>query len=492
MDRVVDPSDLVDAFNASQALIVFEPDGTIVHANANFLDAVGYTPEEVTGHHHRIFLEAAEAQSDTYRTFWAELSAGEFKTGRFKRIAKGGREIWLQASYNPIKNRQGQVTRVVKIAAEITEAIAADALKSGQVDAISKSQAVIEFELDGTIVRANDNFLDAVGYSLEEVRGKHHRIFVDPAEAAGPDYAAFWEKLRAGSFEAGAYRRIGKGKREIWIQATYNPILDPQGRPFKVVKFATDITDEVRARQEAERVAERIDGNLETIVGSVRTVGDQAAVVGTATDELREVVRSLASAAQELDATTREISDNVGTSQSQAVSARELAQEADGATQRLRVATESMTQIVDIIQDIAGQINLLALNATIEAARAGEAGKGFAVVATEVKGLANQVAQATDKISNEINEMQSISGDVVEHLTGIRGTIDNVEASFSHVAGAVAQQGATTSQIADGMRTATGAIEESTEKLRVLGAAADQADTAAREGIELYRARRGD
>ena len=305
-----------------------------------------------------------------------------------------------------MKDRDGRVTRVVKIAADITEAIVADSLKSGQVDAISKSQAVIEFDLDGTIVRANDNFLNAVGYSLEEIRGKHHRIFVDPAEAESADYAAFWEKLRAGAFAAGAYRRLGKDKREIWIQATYNPILDPQGRPFKVVKFATDITENVRERQEAERVAERIDGNLETIVGSVRTVGDQAAVVGTATDELRDVVRSLASAVQELDASTREISDNVGTSQSQAVSARELAQEADGATQRLRVATESMTQIVDIIQDIAGQINLLALNATIEAARAGEAGKGFAVVATEVKGLANQVAQATQRTRFQTKSME--------------------------------------------------------------------------------------
>ena len=481
-------AETIDAFNASQAMISFTPEGTILDANANFLNAVGYKLEEIVGQHHRLFMEADDLASPTYRAFWTDLGKGQFKAGRFKRIAKGGREVWLRASYNPVLDRQGRVVKVVKIATDVTGDTVQTALDKGQVDAISRSQAVIEFELDGTIVRANDNFLKAMGYRLEEIVGKHHRMFADPADANSPDYAKLWQDLRGGKFRGGEFRRLAKGGREVWLQATYNPILDPKGNPFKVVKFAVDITESVLARREAERVAAEVDAKLEQIVGHARTVSHQAADVTASTDSMRNVSQSLASAAEELDAAAREISSNVAMSQSEAVTAKGQAETAGGATQRLSEATASMTKIVDIIQDIAGQINLLALNATIEAARAGESGKGFAVVATEVKSLARQVADATDKISSEINGMQLISGEVVDQLQGIRGAIDRVEASFSGVAGAVEEQSATTREIADGMQSSAAAVEVASERLQVLTAASEKAENAAREGIELYRA----
>ncbi|MBP5856711.1 PAS domain-containing methyl-accepting chemotaxis protein [Marivibrio halodurans] len=489
-DATVDSlaAETIDALNASQAMISFTPDGTILDANANFLNAVGYTLGEIAGQHHRMFMEADDIASPEYRTFWEDLANGQFKAARFKRIGKGGREIWLRASYNPVRDRQGRVVKVVKIATDVTDDTVENALNKGQVEAISRSQAVIEFELDGTIVRANENFLKTMGYRLEEIVGKHHRMFADPADANSPDYAKFWQDLRGGAFRGGEFRRFAKGGRDVWLQATYNPILDPKGRPFKVVKFAIDITASVLARREAERVAAEVDAKLEQIVGHARSVSQMAADVSASTDSMREVSQTLASASEELDAAAREISSNVAMSQSEAMTAKNQAETAGGATQRLSEATASMTKIVDIIQDIAGQINLLALNATIEAARAGESGKGFAVVATEVKSLARQVADATDKISSEITGMQSISGEVVDQLHGIRGAIDRVEASFSGVAGAVEEQSATTHEIADGMQASAAAVEVATERLQVLTGASEQAENTAREGIALYRA----
>ena len=236
----------VAAINRSQAVIQFELDGTVVSANENFLKVLGYTLEEIKGRHHSMFVDAAYRDSSEYRAFWEKLQRGEFDAGQFKRIGKGGKEVWLQASYNPILDAKGKPVKVVKFATDITDQKLIFADYEGQLNAVSKAQAVIEFKLDGTVITANQNFLSVLGYTLDEVKGKHHSMFVDAAYRESSDYRAFWDKLRRGDYEAAEFKRIGKGGREVWIQASYNPILDMNGKPFKVVKYATDITEQKR------------------------------------------------------------------------------------------------------------------------------------------------------------------------------------------------------------------------------------------------------
>ena len=224
-----------------QAIIEFSLDGVVLRANENFLKAVGYSLEEIEGKHHRIFCDAEYAQSLDYRSFWEKLSRGEYLAGEYRRLTKEGNEIWINASYNPVFDASGNPYKVVKYATDITESKLRNAEFQGKIAAISKSQAVIEFSLDGTIISANENFLSAVGYSLEEIEGKHHRIFCDDAYVSSQEYRQFWDRLSQGEFEAGEYRRLNKDGDEIWINTTYNPVFDPNGNPYKVVKYATDI-----------------------------------------------------------------------------------------------------------------------------------------------------------------------------------------------------------------------------------------------------------
>ncbi len=242
----------IAAIGKVQAVIEFELDGTIISANENFLGAMGYSLEEIQGQHHSMFADEQYATSDEYNAFWGALRAGEYQTGEFKRVGKGGREVWIQASYNPILDLNGKPFKVVKYATDVTEHRLATANYEGQIDAIGKAQAVIEFELDGTIVTANENFLGAMGYSLDEIRGQHHSMFAEEQYATSAEYGAFWDALRAGEYQTGEYKRLGRGGREVWIQASYNPILDLNGVPFKVVKYATDVTDHKLATADYE------------------------------------------------------------------------------------------------------------------------------------------------------------------------------------------------------------------------------------------------
>ncbi|WP_372767483.1 methyl-accepting chemotaxis protein [Pseudoalteromonas sp.] len=248
---------ILEALSRSQAVIEFYPDGTIITANTNFLAALGYRLEQIQGHHHRMFVPDDLVNTLEYTEFWSRLARGEFISGEFNRIKADGNEIWINASYNPVLNEQGTVTKVVKYASDITAQKVAAADSAGQLEAISKSQAVIEFNLDGTIITANDNFCATTGYRLEEIIGKHHSLFVEPGYAASHEYRDFWQKLNRGEFCSGEYQRLGKGEKQIWIQASYNPILDPKGRPLKVVKYATDITEQKFAELKAKEVANR-------------------------------------------------------------------------------------------------------------------------------------------------------------------------------------------------------------------------------------------
>ena len=251
----------VEAIHRSQAVIEFELDGTIITANDNFLETVGYRLEEIQGRHHSLFIDPALGASAEYKQFWADLKEGQSKSGEFQRFGKGGREIWIEASYNPILDADLLPFKVVKYAVDVTKRKQENADLSGQLEAISKSQAVIEFNLDGTIITANDNFVKTVGYRLEEIKGQHHRLFVSPDYANSPEYAQFWRDLSNGQHSSGRYQRFGKGGEEIWIEASYNPILDQNGRPFKVVKFATDITESVKRERVNQRYSSMSDNS---------------------------------------------------------------------------------------------------------------------------------------------------------------------------------------------------------------------------------------
>lgn len=478
---------MIDALDKSQAVIRFTPDGTIIHANSNFLGAMDYELAEIQGKHHSMFVDTEYAKSAEYKTFWNELAAGKFQASEYKRIGKGGKEVWIQASYNPVFGKGGKVSMVVKYATDITAQTLQNADYRGQIDAVGKSQAVISFNLDGTIIDANENFLGAMGYSLPEIQGKHHSMFVEPEFARSAEYKTFWDDLGTGKIQASEYRRIGKGGKEVWIQASYNPIFDPNGKVFKVVKYANDITAQVLAREEAGRVGKLVDNNLSQILESITRANEQSETVAAASNQTLDTVQSVAAATEEFEASATEIARSMANSKQEVEKVMEETSGADQSTEKLTIAAEEMNNVVTVIQDIASQINLLALNATIESARAGEAGKGFAVVATEVKTLANQVASATEQISSEIANMQAVSGTVVEGLTSIRNAVNSVEASVAGVAGAVEEQTATTREVAQNMQAAATAVDEINTGLSAISDSVGRADGFAKEGIELYR-----
>jgi methyl-accepting chemotaxis protein len=265
----------IAALNRSQAVIELDLDGVILDANENYLKMLGYTLEEVRGKQHRIFVEPSQRDSAEYRTFWEKLAHGEFQAGRQKRVAKDGHVVWMRASYNPIMDAKGKPFKVIAFAADITETIRKAYDYEGQLRAVHKAQAVIEFALDGTILTANENFLRAVGYSLEEIKGKHHSLFVDPAYRGSSEYRSFWEKLGRGEYDAGEYKRIGKDGRELWLQATYNPILDMDDKPFKVVKYATDIT----AQKHQNEMNTAFKGALDNLGSSVMVADADLSVI---------------------------------------------------------------------------------------------------------------------------------------------------------------------------------------------------------------------
>ena len=236
------------ALNRVQAIIEFELDGTVISANDIFLQMFGYDLDDIVGKHHRIFCDPDYVETSEYARFWQKLGRGEYDAAEFKRLAKGGEEIWLRASYNPVFDKDGKLIKVVKFATNVTASKLQTAEYEGKIEAINRAQALIEFELDGTVITANENFLRIFGYSLDEIVGKPHRIFCDPDYAESPEYAEFWQKLGRGEYDTGEFKRIHRDGSEVWLQASYNPIFDMDGRPLKIVKFASDISQEIEAR----------------------------------------------------------------------------------------------------------------------------------------------------------------------------------------------------------------------------------------------------
>ncbi|MBX9911662.1 MAG: PAS domain S-box protein [Beijerinckiaceae bacterium] len=491
------------ALQRSQAVIEFDMSGTILDANENFLTAVGYALDEIKGRHHSMFVPPDQRESQAYKQFWTGLGRGEFSSGQYLRVGKGGREIWIQASYNPILGAGGKPVGVVKFATDITQQKNRLADLEGQQRAINKAQAVIEFDLAGQVLHANENFLAVLGYGLPEIVGRHHSMFVDPLERESEAYRRFWQRLGQGEFDAGQYRRIGKGGNEVWIQASYNPIMDAKGTPYKVVKFATDITAsfkgkqlEAAVRETGEVIAQAknkdltgripLDGKsgeiaqlcvgvndlidtMATIVGSVRDISgriDEASVkISSDSAQLAERTESNAASLQETAATTEELAASVKHSAGNSKAAVELGREASkvatrggeivteavGAMERIEKASSSISEIIAMIDEIAFQTNLLALNAAVEAARAGDAGRGFAVVASEVRALAARCSESANGVKALIaNSTQQIQAGV-QLVKQAGTTLQEIVSAASRVASTVDEISQATAEQANGI-----------------------------------------
>lgn len=549
-------SALVKAIDRAAAIIHFNPNGTIIDANDIFLGKFGYNLQEVQGKHHSIFCDPHYTQSDEYKNFWRNLKNGHTQSSEYKRFTKDGNPLWIQATYNAVKNSQGNVIRVVKVAQDITQdkarrdenqllslalnqtvnaVIITDnhknieyvndgftkmsgykfeevkgkevgtvlfssqtsqdakdeflqAYKQGEsmsteivnhhksgtnfwtslslnpikgddgkllrfiivqsditqtkeksleanslLEAINRSQAMISFTPEGNILDANRNFLDALGYEYHEIIGKHHRIFVDPADANSPDYSLFWEKLRSGQYDKRVYKRLTKNNVPIWIQASYNPIIDSKGQVVKIIKYATEMTEVIKIGE----IAEITSSNIQNI----------------------------AAALEELSSSFGEISSNMTMSKNASDAIKQDTIKSKAAAEQLTNSMKVMENIVQLINGIAGQVNLLALNATIEAARAGESGKGFAVVAGEVKNLANQTTDATEEISKQIRELQKVSLYVADSVNNIAEAAETMNQYVASTASAVEEQSTVSRDISGNTQKMTDSVKEIAKRI---------------------------
>ncbi len=372
---------LIAALERSMAVVEFDLNGKVLRANEKFQTTLGYTADQLIGKSHREFCLPALTSSPSYSQFWSDLKAGKFVSGTFKRVDAKGRTLWLEASYNPVLDDRGQVLRVVKYALDVTQKVEQEAATHSKLTALDRAMAVIEFDLTGLVLDANANFLNVMGYALAEIKGKQHRLFCENELINSQEYADFWRRLNNGEFFTGQFKRLGKHGRVVWLEASYNPVYDGDGKLIKIVKFASDITERVEKFEEDSRSASR--------AYHISSETERFAEHGT------QVI-------QETATEMRRIADNIGES------ARLVGQLGD--------RSEQITAIVNTIRGIADQTNLLALNAAIEAARAGDQGRGFAVVADEVRQLAGRTSRSTAEIAEMIGMILSETREAVSSM----------------------------------------------------------------------------
>jgi methyl-accepting chemotaxis protein len=457
-----DQTGQITAIGKAQAVIEFNMDGTIITANDNFLNALGYTLDEIKGKHHSMFVDEAYKQSPAYKEFWAKLNRGEYDAAEYKRIGKGGKEVWIQASYNPILDLDGKPFKVVKYATDVTRQKLINADYQGQIAAISKAQAVIEFNMDGTVITANDNFLRALGYTLDEIKGKHHSLFVEEAYRQSSDYAEFWAKLRRGEYQAAEYKRIGKGGREVWIQASYNPILDLNAKPFKVVKYATDITSQKLAvnamMADAMMLTQAaVEGKLATRADASKHQGDYRKVVEGVNSTLDAVIGPLNVAAKYVD----DIS--VGLTE-----AREVLQSmADNDYTRRVSNSNKRVKITDVYN---GDFNTIKnnLNACIE---------GLAGVAAATNKTADTLQSSMKSIAQNAQALSSSSQQLAATSQQMSGNAEETSAQANTVATA-------TQQVTTNLNSVATGAEEMTSTVQSISSNAGEAAKVAAEAVK--------
>ncbi|OQS23820.1 methyl-accepting chemotaxis protein [Chromobacterium violaceum] len=405
---------VLDALNQSTAIIEFSPDGIILSANANFEQTMGYSAEEIIGQHHRMFCLPQFTASQEYKAFWHVLRTGGIIKDQFRRIAKDGRTVWLEASYNPVHDKQGQVVKVMVFALDVTQEVKLAHEARNIMKAVERSMAVIEFTPEGVILTANANFLGATGYTAEEIIGKHHRIFCPADFVHSPAYEHLWQQLKQDVFVSGRFERLHKSGRPIWLEASYNPIFDDDGVVFKVIKFATDITDQETARQQDLRLVQEAH-RLSAASDNASSNGQQV---------IRDTIQAMSVIADSAGQSARLIED-------------------------LEQKTSRITTIVNTIHEIADQTNLLALNAAIEAARAGEQGRGFAVVADEVRKLAERTSTSTKEVTEMIDDIKNGTGSATESIHEMLVKAQKGEEHASEASSSIEQIRNSTSRLAD-------------------------------------------
>lgn len=444
-ETTLDP--LVVAINRVQAVIEFDLNGNILYANENFLKTVGYQIDEVVGQLHKIFCDEAYTNKPEYKQFWNELAKGNPSTGEFHRYSKDKKDIWLNASYNPIFDDSGKVMKIVKFATNITKEKFKAAEFEGTLNAINKAQAVIEFDLDGKILNANSNFLKTMGYDLDEIAGKHHRIFCDNRYAATQEYQNFWKNLASGNFETGRFQRYTKAGAPVWLQANYNPIFDMNGKPFKVVKFATNISVQVEVEAKSIELANDFLGSSRSISEKSNSVATGAREVGRTSDQISNSVEGLVASISNIAENSKTTDVISRTTANEAERGSKSLKEVIVAMEEISKSSEEISEIVQVIGEISSQTNLLAFNAAIEAARAGEHGLGFSVVADEVRKLAEKSSQAAKEIAKLIraSEKKVVQGSEISKVAGsafekIVEGVQKTNLSISAVAKAVEEQ----------------------------------------------------